>query len=59
MTIVLRRVGQIWDSSDLRLLGVLRGHRRGVWAVAFSPSDQVIATASTDATIRLWSLTDR
>jgi hypothetical protein len=30
----------------------LRGHKRGVWAVAFSPVDQVVATASGDKTIR-------
>lgn len=49
---------QVWDSSDFRLLGVMRGHRRGLWAVQFSPADQVLASASTDGTIRLWSLTD-
>lgn len=30
----------------------LRGHKRGVWAVAFSPVDQVVATASGDKTLR-------
>jgi len=49
---------KIWSSSDFRLLGVMRGHRRGLWAVEFSPADQVLASASTDGTIRLWSLTD-
>lgn len=52
------KVAKIWHSSDLRLLGVLRGHRRGLWAVQFSPADQILASASTDGNIMLWSLTD-
>lgn len=52
------KVAKIWDSSDLKLLGVLRGHRRGLWAVQFSPSDQILLSGSADGTIRLWSLVD-
>ena len=39
-------------------MGVFRGHKRGVWCVAFSPVDLVLATSSGDKTIKLWSLTD-
>lgn len=49
---------KVWDSSSLALLGVLRGHRRGVWCVQFSPVDEVLATASADATIKIWTVTD-
>lgn len=52
------KVAKIWDSSDLKLLGVMRGHRRGLWTVQFSPSDQILASGSADGTIKLWSLTD-
>lgn len=31
---------------DLVLVTTLRGHKRGVWAVQFSPVDQAVATAS-------------
>ncbi|MCJ1309711.1 WD domain protein [Agyrium rufum] len=33
---------------------VLRGHRKGVAAVRFSPDGQFIASCSADATIRIW-----
>lgn len=37
---------------------MFRGHRRGVWAVCFSPVDQVLATSSADGATKLWSLQD-
>ena len=40
------------------LLGTLRGHKRGVWCVQFSPVDQCLATGSGDSMIRLWALSD-
>ena len=49
---------QLWKTSDLSLVGVLRGHKRGVWAIEFSPVDKCIASASGDQTVRLWSVTD-
>ncbi|KAK8752628.1 hypothetical protein OTU49_006571 [Cherax quadricarinatus] len=54
----LDRTAKIWDSKNLSLLGILRGHRRGVWCVQFSPVDEVLATASADATIKIWTLSD-
>ncbi len=32
---------QLWEADSLKLLGVFRGHRRGIWCVQFSPVDQV------------------
>ncbi|KAG7302668.1 hypothetical protein JYU34_012619 [Plutella xylostella] len=45
-------------SEDLTVLGVLKGHRRGVWSVRFSPVDQVALTCSADCAVKLWSLAD-
>lgn len=55
------RTAKLWSlagEQSLGLLGVFRGHRRGIWAVCFSPVDQVLATSSADGTAKLWSLQD-
>lgn len=46
----------LWEivESQLICLQTLKGHTDWVWHVTFSPNDQLIATASDDATIRLW-----
>ncbi|KAN0065412.1 U3 small nucleolar RNA-associated protein 13 [Thecaphora frezii] len=45
-------------SAQLKPLSTLKGHKRGVWSVRFSPVDLALATGSGDKTIRLWSLND-
>ncbi|XP_069125623.1 transducin beta-like protein 3 [Argopecten irradians] len=49
---------KVWNTNDLSLLGVMRGHRRGIWCLQFSPVDQCLATSSADGTIKIWSLSD-
>lgn len=44
--------------ATLTLLGILKGHKRGIWNVKFSKTEKVIATASGDKAIKLWSLDD-
>lgn len=43
-------------SARLVNVATLKGHKRGIWALGFSPVDLALATASGDKTVRLWSL---
>jgi len=67
------RTVKIWDVETGESIGVLRGHKRGVWSVAFSPSDMptissdsgtmsgnrgMAVTGGGDKTVRIWSLND-
>ncbi|KAL9050085.1 MAG: hypothetical protein Q9162_006851 [Coniocarpon cinnabarinum] len=64
---------KIWSVHEGEVIGVLRGHRRGVWSVKFAPANTppmtfhgneinntrgFVLTGSGDKTIRVWSLVD-
>ncbi|KAF1838716.1 WD40 repeat-like protein [Decorospora gaudefroyi] len=61
------RTVKIYSAAEGEAIGVLRGHRRGVWSVKFAPKDSqvpnsgnkgLIATGSGDKTVKIWNLTD-
>jgi WD40 repeat protein len=52
------RTAKLWRLPDLTPVATFRGHKRGIWSVEFSPTDQVVGTASADCSVRLWSLSD-
>ncbi|KAK3718300.1 U3 small nucleolar RNA-associated protein 13 [Vermiconidia calcicola] len=68
------RTVKIWDVETGEAIGVLRGHKRGVWSVAFSPpgtpaltttesggassAKGMVVTGSGDKTVRIWNLSD-
>lgn len=61
------RTVKIHSSAEGEAVGVLRGHRRGVWTVKFAPKESqapgssnkgLIATGSGDKTVKIWNLTD-
>jgi WD40 repeat protein len=47
----------VWNIQSQRAEAVLSGHRRSVLALAFHPKLPLIASASYDATAKLWDLT--
>lgn len=63
---------KIWSVEEGEVQGILRGHKRGVWSVQFSPpqtptiqtddgaasSKGFVLTGSGDKTAKLWSLAD-
>lgn len=67
------RTVKVWSVEDGEVQGVLRGHKRGVWSVAFAPKDAapiggqagatpvsrgMILTGGGDKTLKIWSLSD-
>ncbi|KUL86094.1 hypothetical protein ZTR_07742 [Talaromyces verruculosus] len=66
------RTVKIWSAEDGSVVGILRGHKRGVWSVRFSPREMpiissnagtstsrgLIATGSGDKTVKIWNLAD-
>ncbi|KAJ2914778.1 hypothetical protein MD484_g5644, partial [Candolleomyces efflorescens] len=44
--------------GELKPLGTLKGHKRGVWTVRFCRTNRVVATGSGDKTVKIWSLDD-
>jgi WD40 repeat protein len=50
---------RLWDTRTWRESHVLSGHSQRVTALAFSPVSDLLATGSTDTTVRLWMLDDR
>ena len=45
----------LWNVSEWKKRGVLKGHADGVSTVAFSPDGQTLASGSWDGTILLWN----
>lgn len=50
------KTAKIWDSQSGEIVGILRGHKRGLWKIKFCPFDKLVLTCSGDKTLKLWSL---
>ncbi|KAI5968981.1 utp13 [Candida margitis] len=52
------KLGKIWNSQSGETIGVLKGHKRGLWDINFYKYDKLIVTGSGDKTLKIWSLND-
>lgn len=52
------KLAKVWSLSLGETVGVLKGHKRGLWDVNFCQYDKLLATSSGDKSIKLWSLQD-
>ncbi|KAH3672193.1 hypothetical protein WICMUC_004422 [Wickerhamomyces mucosus] len=50
------KTGKVWDLESGETIGILKGHKRGLWDIKFCKYDKVLITASGDKTVKLWSL---
>ncbi|NXM65557.1 PRP19 factor, partial [Serilophus lunatus] len=46
----------VFDKSSEQILATLKGHSKKVTSVVFHPSQELVFSASPDATIRIWSV---
>ncbi|MBK9247812.1 MAG: choice-of-anchor D domain-containing protein [Ignavibacteria bacterium] len=51
-------LGVVWDLTSMSVVRYLRGHTAGINAVCYSPDGKRMATASADATVKIWDLTE-
>lgn len=51
------KTGKIWNTETGETIGILKGHKRGLWDINFYKFDKLIVTGSGDKTIKVWSLT--
>ncbi|KAK9458306.1 WD40-repeat-containing domain protein [Dipodascopsis uninucleata] len=52
------RTIKVYSTEDGETVGILRGHKRGVWSVKFSIYDKLLVSGSGDKTVKVWNLRD-
>ena len=47
---------KLWQPGSHRLLATLAGHTSGVWSIALSGDNQLLASSSLDGTVNVWDV---
>ncbi|PFH37122.1 WD domain, G-beta repeat-containing protein [Besnoitia besnoiti] len=55
-TVSQDKTGKLFSFPSLAYIGELRGHTRSIFACAFPKREKLVATASADATVKLWNV---
>ncbi|AOA63201.1 Small subunit (SSU) processome component [Komagataella phaffii CBS 7435] len=50
------KTAKVWHIDTGETVGILKGHKRGLWDIRFCLYDKLIVTASGDKTCKVWSL---
>jgi WD40 repeat protein len=46
---------RLWNIASGQCVKALKGHRNGVWSVAFHPTSDLLVSGSNDSTVKLWN----
>ncbi|HZO56618.1 MAG TPA: protein kinase, partial [Bryobacteraceae bacterium] len=51
-----RKTVDLWDVATGQHITALTGHRQGTYGVSFSPDGKILASGSSDGTVKLWNI---
>lgn len=52
------KTAKIWSAASGETVGILRGHKRGLWDLSFCQYDKVVVTGLGDKTVKVWLMSD-
>lgn len=57
-TALYDKLAKVWLAELGETVGVLKGHKRGLWDISFCHYDKLVVTALGDKLLKVWSLRD-